>query len=161
MEKISITRHFYKEGKIPDFYIFPGLKLTEIKGKGLGIVTTTDLIKNQIIECCPVLLLSPDKHLSKDWARLHKTMLETIFTDYIFDWKPKYGAVALGYGGLYNHSSKPNADVIRITKHRRMVIIANQDIEEGTEVTFTYRSVWFQPIENDTGVSPTGNNNRS
>ena len=132
-----------------------------IKDKGLGVITRIDVIKDQILECCPVLLLTPDKHLSKEWARLHKTMLETIFTDYIFDWTPKYGAVALGYGGLYNHSSKPTADVIRITKDRKMVIIANQNIKKGVEVTIAYRSIWFHPVENDAIVIPADNNRSS
>jgi hypothetical protein len=147
IQGVSIQRLFYQEGTIPNFYIFPGLQVAKIRGKGLGVTTTIELLKNQILECCPVLLLAPEKNLNKEWARLHRVMLETIFTNYIFDWTPKFRAVALGYGGLYNHSSKPNAKVVRITRVRKMVIVASENITKGSEITIGYRSVWFDPVE--------------
>jgi len=147
MSDTPMEPRFYRDGELPGYYIFPGLQVVEIEGKGLGVTTAVGLLPGQLIECCPVLLLAPEKKLGKDWARLHRVMLETVFSDYIFGWTPKYGAVALGYGGLYNHSSHPNAETHRITKSRRMVFTAKEAIPAGTEITIAYRTVWFRPVE--------------
>jgi hypothetical protein len=146
-QNIEIKPIYWEEGMVPEFYLFPGLRVIPVEGKGLGVMTTLDLHKGQIIECCPMMLLTPAKCLDPEWAKLHQTMLETIFSDYRFCWTARNNAVALGYGGLYNHSEHPNVDMMRLTKSRRMVVVANQDIDRGTELTFTYKTVWFEPVD--------------
>lgn len=143
------TKVWYEEGLIPDYFISPAIRVQEIEGKGLGIIAIADIEPNEIIECCPMKLLTPDKHLDRNWARLHRLMMETVLSDYIFEWSSKHGAVALGYGGLYNHSAHPNATNIRLIKQKKMVIVAQQPIQPGTEVTISYRMIWFKPIDDD------------
>lgn len=137
----------YREGDIPDYFISPSIRVSEIAGKGLGVRAATNLSVGEIIECCPMKVLAPERGLDKPWARLHRVMLETVFGDYIFEWTTRHGAIAFGYGGLYNHSSRSNATVFRLVKQKRMVFVAKQDIREGEEITISYRHVWFVPSE--------------
>ena len=139
-------RLLYQNGLIPDYYISPAIRVESIKGKGLGVVATGTIVKSEIIECCPVIVLSPDSKLDKGWKRLHQVMLETMFTHHHFWWTARYGALALGYGSLYNHSSEPKADIVKYIKQRKMVFIANRDLHEGEEITICYRCVWFDIV---------------
>ena len=139
-------RLFYQNGLIPDYYICPAIRVERIKGKGLGVVATDNIVKSEIIESCPLIVLSPDKRLDKSWKRLHRVMLETMLSQHHFWWTAQYGALALGYGSLYNHSSEPNADIVKYIKRRKMVFVANQTIHEGDEITICYRCVWFDVV---------------
>jgi hypothetical protein len=141
------ARLFYQNELIPDYHICPAIRVEGIKRKGLGIVATDNILKSEIIECCPMILLSPDKKLDKCWQRLHRVMLETIFGHHHFWWTARYGALALGYGSLYNHSSEPNADIVRYIKQRKMVFIANRNVHRGEEITICYRCVWFDVVD--------------
>ena len=141
------SRLFYQKGVIPDYYICPAIRVERIKGKGLGVVATGNILKSEIIECCSVIVLSPDKKLDNNWRRLHQVMLETMFSNHHFWWTARYGALALGYGSLYNHSSEPNGDIVRYIKQRKMVFIANQNVRAGEEITVCYRCVWFDVVD--------------
>ena len=145
-------RLFYHNGAVPEFHLSPSVAVSKIKGKGLGMVATARIEESEIIECCPVLVLRPCKQLNTNWRRLHRVMLETVFSDHHFWWDSKYGAMPLGYGCLYNHSADPNAEVFRFIRERKMAFVANQCIEEGEEISHKYRHVWFEPL--DTGVCP-------
>jgi SET domain-containing protein len=137
----------YQDGLVPDYYMSPAIKVEKIKGKGLGVVATGNILKSEIIECCPVIVLSPDKKLDTVWKHLHEVMLETMFSRHHFWWTARHGALALGYGSLYNHSSEPNADIVKYIKQRKMVFLANQNIPEDDEITICYRCVWFDVVD--------------
>ncbi len=139
-------RLFYQNGLIPHYYMCPSIGVQSIEGKGLGVVATGKILKSEIIECCPVIVLSPDRELDKGWRRLHQVMLETMFSHHYFWWTARYGALALGYGSIYNHSPDPNADIVKNIRQRKMVFIANQNINEGDEITTCYRCVWFDVV---------------
>ena len=145
-------RLFYHNDTAPEFHLSPSVAVVEIKGKGLGVVASARIEESEIIECCPVIVLSPCKQLDTNWRRLHRVMLETVFSEHHFWWDSKHGALPLGYGCLYNHSNKPNADVLRFIRERRMAFVANQCIAEGEEITHRYRRVWFEPL--DHGACP-------
>ena len=145
-------RLFYHRGAVPEFYLSPSVAVAEIKGKGLGVVANTRIEESEIIECCPVIVLRPGKELASNWRKLHRVMLETVFSDHHFWWDSKYGAMPLGYGCLYNHSTKPNAEVFRFIRERKMAFVAKQGIEKGEEITHRYRCVWFETLE--PGVCP-------
>ena len=107
---------FYQNGLIPDYYMSPAIRVEKIKGKGPTVLATGNISKSEIIECCPVIVLSPDKKLDAIWKRLHEVMLESMFSHHHFWWTAQYGALALGYGSLYNHSSEPNADIVKYAR---------------------------------------------
>jgi SET domain-containing protein len=140
-------RLFYQNGAVPEFYLSPSVAVTEIKGKGLGVVAAVRIEESEIIECCPVVVLCPCKQLDTNWRRLHRVMLETVFSDHHFWWDSRYGAMPLGYGCIYNHSADPNAEVLRFIRERKMAFVAKQCIEEGEEITHRYRRVWFEPLD--------------
>lgn len=148
----DFRRLYYRNGAVPEFYLSPSVAVAEIKGKGLGVVARARIEALEIIECCPVIVLRPDKELDTNWRRLHRVMLETVFSEHHFWWDSKYGAMPLGYGCLYNHSAKPNAEVLRFIRERKLAFVASQVIEKGEEITHRYRHVWFEPLE--PGVCP-------
>ena len=137
----------FVDGEVPDYHLIPEVAVRAVPRKGLGVVALRPITAGELVECCPVLLLTPAPRLDANWRRLHRVMLETVFTDYIFDWGRGRGAVALGYGGLYNHSSHPNARTVRHLRERRMSIVALRDIAAGEEITISYNQVWFEPVE--------------
>ena len=112
----EVGRLFCQNGLIPDYSMTPAIRVEKIKGKGLGVVATGNILKSEIIECCPVIVLSSDLKLDTIWRRLHEVMLETMFSHHHFWWTARYGALALGYGSLYNHSSEPNADIVKYAR---------------------------------------------
>ena len=44
------SRLFYQKGVIPDYYICPAIRVERIKGKGLGVVATGNILKSEIID---------------------------------------------------------------------------------------------------------------
>jgi SET domain-containing protein len=148
------SRLFYRNGAVPEFYLSPSIAVAQIKGKDLGVVATARIEESEIIECCPVVVLRPSKQLDSNWRRLHRVMLETVFSDHHFWWDSKYGALPLGYGCVYNHSAKPNTEVFRFIRERKMAFVANRFIREGEEITHKYRHVWFEPLDPGVCLGP-------
>ena len=74
--------------------------------KGRGVFTSKVLKKGDLIEICPVIELS---------YKEHQTLVGHILENYTFVWNTskKNVAIVLGFGSLYNHSAKPNADYIK------------------------------------------------
>ena len=111
--------------------------------EGRGVFAMENINKGEIIEICPVIILS-----KKDKKIIHKTLLH----DYYFLWgkKQKQAAIVLGYGSIYNHSYRPNAVYLRNHKAKTMDIICRKAIKAGDEITINYNgdpkdktAVWF------------------
>jgi uncharacterized protein len=109
-----------------------------------GVFCATLIPEGSIIEICPVIFISAD-----DLEILKKTIL----FDYYFIWgeDEKSGAIALGYGSVYNHHSNPNARYFVDFEALTLEIYAIKDIEAGEEITFNYNGdpedqseVWFE-----------------
>jgi SET domain-containing protein len=90
------------------------------------------------------IILPPD-----DLKRIHE---HSILHDYYFLWSDDgaEGALALGYGSLYNHSYSPNAEYYTNRETMTIDVFAIKDIEAGEEITFNYNGmphdstlVWF------------------
>lgn len=99
--------------------------------KGRGVFTSKLLNKGDLIEICPVIEVS-----YKD----HQNMVGHILENYTFVWntKKRSAAILLGFGSLYNHTSKPNADYIKRLKEGVMVFKALKTIKPGEEITIDY-----------------------
>lgn len=123
----------------------PGLFLVTHPEKGRCVHTAEEINKNDLIEVCPVISFSKN-----DLKKIHKTALH----DYYFLWGKnlKKGAIALGYGSIYNHSSKPNA-AFEIDIHNGEVrFYALKKIKSGDEICISYTDkskkdvkLWFVP----------------
>ncbi|MDP2174381.1 MAG: SET domain-containing protein [Bacteroidota bacterium] len=99
--------------------------------KGRGVFTSKVLKKGEIIEICHVIEIS-----RKD----HQMLVGNIIENYTFVWntQKKTAAIVLGFGSLYNHTKKPNADYIKKIKQGVMVFKAIKDIKVGEEITIDY-----------------------
>lgn len=99
--------------------------------KGRGVFTSKVLKKGELIEICPVIEVS-----YKD----HQKLVGNILENYTFVWntRKKSAAILLGFGSLYNHSTKPNADYIKRLKDGIMVFKALKTIKKGEEITIDY-----------------------
>jgi SET domain-containing protein len=121
----------------------PFLYVTDSPLGGRGVFTINEIPADSLIEICPAIVL-PEWDLSQ----IHKTHLH----DYYFLWgeEQNQGAIALGYGSLYNHSYEPNAKYILDFDRQTIDIYTVRDIEAGEEITVNYNGepedsspVWF------------------
>ena len=123
----------------------PGLYLLQDPIKGRCVHTSNEVEVGDLIEICPVLVFP-----MKDLKRIHKTALH----DYYFLWgkKKRKGAIALGYGSLYNHSENPNAKFEIDLENNDIRIMCKEKILPGQEITLSYTdqaskdvTLWFEP----------------
>lgn len=112
---------------------------------GRGIFAARDIKKDELVEVSPVIV-SPNE----EWKYLKKTVLFY----YCFHWGKKNTAIALGYGGLFNHSYTPNTGFDNNKKNKTIDFYALVDIKEGEELTINYNGepddttkLWFDVIE--------------
>jgi SET domain-containing protein len=117
------------------------LYIREVNGKGKGIFCARPILKSEIIEVCPVIII-PHNQVEI----IHRTVLH----DYYFLWSHQRAAIALGYGSLYNHSAHANAEYIMDFEANQLFIQAVKDIPQDTEICFNYNggpeekgSLWF------------------
>lgn len=122
------------------------MRITEIAGKGKGIVTDEDIPANTVVEVAPVIVMS-----AADRKLLDKTPLH----DYIFEWgdDSKRCAMALGWVPIYNHASPSNCDYFMDFEEETIFIKTVREIEAGEELTINYNgdwdhkgAVWFKEI---------------
>lgn len=117
------------------------LRVDESTIHGTGVFAVCDFEPDDIIERCPVLVLSRDEAF---------TLADTALGDYVYEWEDGC-AVALGFGSLYNHSRTSNAryemdyDLIEID------VVAVHVIRAGDEIFINYNGdptittpVWFE-----------------
>ena len=79
-----------------------GLRIDVSPGKGRGVFATRSFEKGDVIERCPVVVLSPDDADAAD---------DTALQPYLYEWGSdgESRGLPLGYGAIYNHSLTPNA----------------------------------------------------
>jgi SET domain-containing protein len=99
--------------------------------RGRGVFAARSFRAGEVIEVCPVIALSSD-----DAARLDATGLY----DYYFGWGAdnKGGAIALGFGSLYNHSYVPNAVYHKSEADSTISIVALKSIAPDDEIFIKY-----------------------
>ena len=116
--------------------------IKKTKHKGRGVFARKNFKKGEIIEVCPVIILS-----KKDTKNIDKTKLY----DYYFEWDEKSGenAIVLGCGSMYNHSYESNATFKKDKAKKCFNFVAVKDIRRGEEITINYNGeassklVWF------------------
>ncbi|MEL7425651.1 MAG: SET domain-containing protein [Bacteroidota bacterium] len=117
----------------------PFLYIQSTSKKGRGVFTAQKIPAGSHIETCPVLILS-----KKDTSRIHKTKLH----DYYFLWGKKgESAIALGFGSIYNHAKKPNAEYAMDLENNSIDIFAIRKITAGQEITINYMDGGVQESE--------------
>lgn len=120
------------------------LEIRESPGKGRGVFATQFIPEGAVIENAPVIAFNAEQ-----WAFIEQSLLY----HYVFEWGTNGtgGALALGYGSLYNHDYQPNAYYVRQETEGYLRFIAYRDIQPGEEITVNYNGaptcqdpVWFQ-----------------
>lgn len=71
-------------------------------------------------------------------ARDVPAIKDTLLARYSFQWAGDGVALALGYGSLYNHSSKPNCIYWTIKDEGVIEFVALVDIQAGEEIRVNY-----------------------
>jgi len=112
--------------------------------KGRGVFAKEDIEAGELIEEAPVLIFQGE-------ALNHYPL-----NNYYFRWHNSIGsatcgALALGYGSIYNHSYEPNAKYEQIYDQKIIRFIAIKDIDVGDEITVNYNkdpkdnsALWFE-----------------
>jgi SET domain-containing protein len=112
------------------------LRLTDIAGKGRGVVAIGPILSGALLEIAPVLPLTTES----------QPLPGQILFDYPFLWDdpPYIEAIALGLISMVNHSDDPNAQFEIDIPNRVIRLTAARDIAAGEEVTFDYGiPLWF------------------
>ena len=113
------------------------LAVHNIVGKGRGVLALESYYPGDLIEVCPVIVLSGEESCHIDLTSLY---------DYYWEWKGDSIAIALGYGSLYNHSDSPNARVMKNYADSTMTVVCTREIAPGEEITVHYGSTWFKAV---------------
>lgn len=121
-----------------------GIAVRDAGPRGRGVFATRDFEEGETIEDCPVIEV-PEAELP--------ALASTVLSSYFFQWggTGDEGAVALGYGSLYNHTNDPNAMYVRKRAHKLLSFVALRPIAAGEEITVSYHGgfgqrtkVWFE-----------------
>lgn len=110
-------------------------------GKGRGVFAAVSFAPGDIIEQSPIIEIPQEEIIH---------IRRTVIHNYFFKWGTG-GALALGYGSLYNHSYEPNA-LFKLNEGMRTIdFYARSAIKEGEEITVNYNGdpddrskLWFQ-----------------
>ncbi len=107
--------------------------------KGRGIFAASDIQAGEIVEICPVLKID-----------ISKGKLPAELSLVVFHWDALAGttgirAVALGYGGLYNHGNPANCRYSPSACGGYLIVTAVKNILENNEITINYNDTRGAP----------------
>jgi uncharacterized protein len=120
---------------VPEFELcLPSIGVTSFPGKGRGVVAQRHFEPGETVEQMPVIVV-PQAEVS--------LIRQTRLANYYFEWGEdcKQGAIALGYGSLYNHSYTPNARYEFREENESLEFIALCEIRPGEEITINYNNL--------------------
>jgi SET domain-containing protein len=96
---------------------------------GNGVFVLDGARAGDVIERCPVIFIPAEERSAID---------DTVIGSYYYEWVDGDGAVALGFGSMYNHDDDPNAEFDFDEAGESIVISAVRDIGPGEEVFIRY-----------------------
>ena len=110
------------------------IKISEIEGKGLGVIATDKIKAGEIIETCPLIILGEQD------SQFIGEKSDTLRHYHLYQQKFNRNCIMLGYASLYNHSFEPNSDIEYENDHKAKILIfrAIKDIGVGEEITWDY-----------------------
>lgn len=102
-----------------------------IPNAGRGVFAKQAIEKNELIEKCPVIVLSKEELF---------IAAPTLISDYYFGWSERKFSVAIvfGYGSMFNHSKTPSAYFVPDFPSKTMHFIALRNIKKGEEIFIDY-----------------------
>ena len=112
----------------PRYSLSDKIEVREAPGKGRGVFAKSKVVRGEILEVSPVVLLP---------RRDAEAIQDTLLGHYVFQTDSGDRlVVALGYSSLYNHARRPNA-AFDVTAHC-IKITARHAIPAGVEITVAY-----------------------
>lgn len=107
--------------------------------KGRGVFAASDIKAGEVVEICPVLKID-----------ISQSKLPAELSLVVFHWDALAGttgirAVALGYGGLYNHGNPANCKYYPSACGSYLIISAVKEIPENQEITINYNDTRGAP----------------
>ncbi len=125
--------------------IYPSSRIyinkSKIPGSGLGVFASKDILKDEIIEIAPILVLEFSDFIDTRWNLLF---------EYYF-WMDDYVALALGFASMYNHSPEANCKYELNREEKTITFTAIKDIKKDCELYFNYKGssnpktpLWFE-----------------
>lgn len=120
------------------------LEVRDTPDRGRGVFARVAIDEGELIESCPVIPI-PEEEVDP--------VGRTVLGNYFFKWggTGDEGAVALGFGSLYNHTNDPNAMYVRKYEQRTIDFVALKKIAAGDEITVSYHGgfgqktkTWFE-----------------
>jgi len=118
---------------------------SKIPKAGRGVFARNNIKKGEMIERCPTIEIP-----SEDAANLTDSIIITYV--YHLGKEKERALLPLGFGPIYNHTYRPNADY-KIKQNGKFIdFIANKDIKKDEEITVNYNSenaknrtpLWFE-----------------
>ena len=136
----------------PKYFISPKLECKESSIHGVGVFAKERIASRELIEGCPVILFHSDTldTLAADGVD-DEHQIRHVLMDYPFAWTTSTQlAFALGWGGIYNHSTKnPNATWKCNSENGSLDFYSRHVIEAGEEIFIRYLPIdeslnlWF------------------
>lgn len=127
--------------------IYMELIVRETVSRGRGVFAQAPIPAGTLIETADIILI-PEAELP--------AIERGVFGNYFFRWGAdgRQGAIALGYGSIYNHSFTPNARYVKHFDRGTIDFIAIHDITTGEEIRTNYNgdpanqeALWFPTTE--------------
>lgn len=115
--------------------------------RGRGVFALVPIPAGSLIETAAVIPVSREEV---------GALQDCVLAEYYFRWGKdgREGAIALGYGSLYNHSFKPNARYVKHYERQTIDFVAIRDIAVGEEIRTNYNGepgdqtkLWFDASE--------------
>jgi SET domain-containing protein len=111
--------------------------------KGRGVFASRDITEGEVVEVCPVIVIGgPHEELPSElqvvvynWGFLAATEISQ--------------AIALGYGGMYNHANPANMCYRAAPEIGSMIFTAVRDIAADEELTINYCSKGGEAVSED------------
>ena len=122
----------------PDFFIDRRLECRMTKDMGRGVFANDDIPKDIIIESAPVILCHGN--LLHELVAIHG---KVSLSEYPFGWgKNGLMAIAMGWGGIYNHKARPNAIWRPNYELETIEYRTSRAIEKGEQIFIRYLPIW-------------------
>lgn len=122
----------------PDYFIDRRLECKMTEDMGRGVFATEDIPKDILIESAPVILCH--SNLFHEIVTIHG---KVILSEYPFGWgKNGLMAIAMGWGGIYNHQARPNAIWRPNYDLESIEYRTARDIKKGEQIFIRYLPIW-------------------
>ena len=109
------------------------LGISRIKNAGRGVFASVDILAGELIERCPIILLS-----EKETPLIKQTELQNYYFRWGDDRAHHQAGIGLGFGSIYNHSYSPNVTYTKLIDQELIDFVAIHNIKKDEEITVNY-----------------------